>query len=59
MPKPVDQRPGVLPDISAVGESVLYTFAIAGTQDEHLIVRCEPDGRITIAIAPKLTASRS
>ena len=59
MRKPVDQRPGVLPAISAAGDSVVYMFAIAATHDEHVIIRCDPDGRITMAIAPKLTVSRS
>lgn len=59
MPKPVDQRPGALPIINAVGESVVYTFTIVGTQDEHLLIRCDPDGRTVIAIAPKVSVARS
>jgi len=54
MPKPVDQRPGVLPEITTIGESVVYEFAVAGTHGhEHVIIRCDAFGQIWMTIAPK------
>ncbi len=54
MPKSVDQRPGVLPDIAAVGESIVYTFTIAGTRGpEHVTIRCDAFGQLWIAVVPK------
>ena len=54
MSKPIDQRPGVLPDISEIGESIVYQFTVAGTHGhEQLTIRCDAFGQIWIAIAPK------
>jgi hypothetical protein len=46
----LDQRPGPLPDIHMDGDSVTFTFDLADPLHEHLVVRCDPDGEVYIAI---------
>ena len=56
MPKPVDERPGVLPDISIVDGSIVYVFTVAGTGHEHLVIRCDSAGQIWMAIVSRSSA---
>ncbi len=56
--KILDTRPGSVPDIRAVGDSVMYVFAIAGTAGPtQLVIRCDPDGNVRASIDHGYAAS--
>lgn len=49
--KKTDQRPGDVPEIRAVGDSVVYLFDVTGIEREgRLVIRCDPDGAIRVSI---------
>ncbi len=49
--KPVDHRPGPLPDIRIKGTSVIYEFDIATTRDDsRLIIRCDANGAVWVSL---------
>ncbi len=51
--KPVDKRPGPLPEIRADGNSVTFHLTIAGAQEgARLIIRCDPDGNVWASLDP-------
>ena len=51
--KRLDERPGAVPDIRAVGDSVIYLIDIP-SEGAQLKIRCDPDGAIHIALAADL-----
>ena len=52
----VDQRPGSLPQIHTDEASVTFAMAIAGVaRGDHLIIRCDANGEIWVAIDHILT----
>ena len=49
--KNTDQRPGSAPEIRATGDSVTFLFEVEGVdRDARLVIRCDPDGAIRVAI---------
>ena len=47
----IDQRPGVLPEITAEGPSIAYVLALAGARDNtRLVLRCDGAGEIWVSI---------
>lgn len=48
-PDAADRRPGVLPDIRANGEDVVFGFVVAlgkPTEAPQLVLRCDPGGDV-------------
>lgn len=52
-PDAADRRPGVLPDIRASGEDVVFAFLVARgkpAESSRLILRCDPLGNVWAAL---------
>jgi hypothetical protein len=49
-----DQKPGPLPDIRRVEDSIVYSLDIPGHR-AHLVIRCDSNGNVTAQITSRQT----
>ena len=54
--KKLDEQPGPVPDIRAVGDSVIYLIDIPSVAAQ-LIIRCDPDGCVRASLTTKPVVS--
>jgi hypothetical protein len=59
----LDRRPGALPEISMVGDSILFECAVLSDRSippgARILVRCDPDGNIYVRLAKSTRAPKN
>lgn len=59
----LDRRPGAMPDISMVGDSILFECAVLSDRTippgARILVRCDPSGNVFVRLAKGTRAPKN